>query len=146
MTARYLLVFAILLLTGPGLAGAEDLKCPKGTTVNGERTPEVSEAWCETLRGGHAVFHGPYRARWPNGQLGTEGEYRDNKAVGTWKGWYPDGKPQGEEFFEDGRLVRGRYWDRSGTPIPKPRGQPNKRLEQPGTNARRYFVAFRTGR
>src|SRR2546427_4601198 len=68
MRTRHLVMMALLvLMPAAGLAG--ELSCPRGTTPNGERTPEVSEAWCETMRDGRVVFHGPYRAWWPNGQL-----------------------------------------------------------------------------
>jgi hypothetical protein len=85
MRTRRLVLVGFLAMT-QGAALAADLNCPKGTTPNGERTPEVSEAWCETTRGGRVVLHGPYRAWWPNGQLGTDGQYRYDKPVGTWKG------------------------------------------------------------
>ena len=106
---------------------AKNIECPKGTTLKGETTPEVSEAWCEVLVNGKTVMHGPYRAWWPNGKLGTEGQYRYGKAVGHWRGWYDDGKPQGEEWFEDGRKVRGNYWNKQGKQIRKPETQPATR-------------------
>jgi len=110
----------VLLMLSSAVAYGQGLDCPKGTTPNGERTPEASEAWCETPHKGTVVLHGPYRAWWPNGQLGTEGQYRYDKAVGLWKGWHPNGKLQGEESFADGRLVKGRYWDQNGKQIPRP--------------------------
>src|ERR1700741_1141154 len=102
-------------------ANAEDeLVCPQGTTPNGETTPEVREAWCEVAHDGSVVLHGPYRAWWPNGVLGTSGQYVLGKAEGDWKGWFPSGKLQGEEQFEDGALVKGRYWNEEGQEVAEP--------------------------
>ena len=99
---------------------ADDIVCPDGTRPNGETTPEVREAWCELNHEGTVVQHGPYRAWWPNGVLGTSGQFLLGKAVGEWKGWFPSGKPQGEEWFEDGRLVRARYWNEDGESVAEP--------------------------
>ena len=118
-----------MLVGGPTVAYGESLKCPIGATVKGERTPEGSEAWYEAVYEGKAVLHGPYRAWWPNGQLGTDGQYQYGKPVGVWKGWYADGKRQGEEGFADGRRVRGRYWNENGKPVANPPQQPNHSMQ-----------------
>jgi len=118
-----------LLAAGPPVAYGESLNCPMGTTPEGERTPEVSEAWCETIHEGKAVLHGPYRAWWPNGQLGTVGQYHYGKPVGVWRGWYADGKRQGEESFEDGRRVGGRYWNVCCIVVADPPRQPNHSMQ-----------------
>ncbi len=106
---------------------ANNIECPKGTTLKRETTPEVSEAWCEILVDGKTVMHGPYRVWWPNGKLGTKGQYHYGKMVGHWRGWYDNGKPQGDEWFDDGRKVKGRYWSKHGKEIPKPDVLPSAR-------------------
>lgn len=68
------ILVALLTLSGNSFAG-EGIGCPAGTKPNGETTPDVSEAWCEIVRDGKVEYHGPYRAWWPNGKLGNEGQY-----------------------------------------------------------------------
>lgn len=96
---------------------AEGISCPKGTSPNGERTPDVSEAWCEDE---NHKMHGPYRAWWPNGKLGNEGQYKHGAEIGKWRAWYESGKLQGEEWFENGDKKKGRYYDKQGHKIPGP--------------------------
>jgi len=105
----------------PALALADGIGCPKGTTPNGESEPDVSEAWCEILKDGRTVQHGPYRSWWPNGKLGTEGQYEYGKQTGRWRGWYETGELQGEEWYEHGKKVKARYFDKQGHEIPEPK-------------------------
>ena len=112
---RTLCLFAAFFATQCALAGGID--CPKGTTRNGETTPEASEAWCEDTN--HRM-HGPYRAWWPNGNLGTEGQYEHGVATGKWRGWYESGELQGEEWFEGGRKTKSVYFDKRGHEIQEP--------------------------
>ncbi len=116
-------IFAFSLVLGVVCANAAargGIGCPKGTTPNGEETPEVSEAWCELQWNGQTVQHGPYRAWWPNGKLGTTGQYDHGKAVGKWTGWYSSGELQGEEWFQNGKKVKARYLDRKGREVDHP--------------------------
>jgi antitoxin component YwqK of YwqJK toxin-antitoxin module len=53
------------------------------------------------------------------------------RRLGCGKGWYPDGTLEGEESFEDGRLVKGRYWDQNGKPIPKRPEERNRSMRPP---------------
>lgn len=94
-----------------------DVKCPKGTIIKGETTPEVREAWCEMNWKGKTVLHGPYRAWYPNGVLGTSGQYDKGKSVGKWYGWYDTGEKQGEEIFINGKKTTSKYWDKKGRSI-----------------------------
>ena len=96
---------------------AEGIGCPKGTTPNGETSPEVSEAWCEDSS--HKM-HGPYRAWWPTKKLGNEGQYNHGAAIGKWRAWYESGELQGVEWFENGKKTKGLYYDKQGREIPKP--------------------------
>ena len=59
-------------------------------------------------------MHGPYRAWWPNGRLGTKGQYEDGVQVGEWVGWYASGKLQGREWYVKGKLSHSEYWSESG--------------------------------
>jgi hypothetical protein len=97
----------------------EEMVCPEGTRRAAETVPEVSEAWCELDHDGTVVLHGPYRAWWPNGVLGTSGQYSFGKAVGEWTGWFPSGKIQGKQRFEEGEVVEARYWNEDGQPVPE---------------------------
>ena len=96
---------------------AKGIDCPKGTTPNGETTPDVSEAWCEDS---NHKMHGPYRVWWPNGKLGNEGQYEHGDASGKWRAWYETGELQGEEWFENGKKAKGHYYDKQGHEIPEP--------------------------
>ncbi len=69
---------------------------------------------------GKKVMHGPYRAWWPNGKLGTEGQYLNGKPDGLWRGWYESGELQGEELFKNGIKVKSRYYDKQGKEKSKP--------------------------
>jgi antitoxin component YwqK of YwqJK toxin-antitoxin module len=114
---RRLLIFVAVFLFLSQLSIAKGIGCPKNTTPNGEKTPEGSEAWCEDR---NQQMHGPYRAWWPNGILGTKGQYEHGIATGKWLGWYPNGKIQGEELFKNGGKIKAQYFDKQGRQISKP--------------------------
>jgi len=103
-----------------GSAAADEVVCPEGAELKGETTPEVRENWCELIHNGSAVHHGPYRAWYPNGVLGTSGQLTLGKPVGEWKAWFPSGKLLSDEWYEDGRLVRARYWNEEGQEVAEP--------------------------
>ncbi|MBX9903070.1 MAG: hypothetical protein K2Y31_01850 [Burkholderiales bacterium] len=111
------LIFALILSGGCSSTFASGIKCPKGTKPNGEQTPEVSEAWCEKRSNGRVVQHGPYRAWWPNNRLGTSGQYINGIPAGKWSGWHQNGKQQGYEWFENGKVIKGQYWDAAGNKL-----------------------------
>lgn len=118
MTTPIVLI-ALYTLIMLALASADGIDCPAGTTPRGETTPDVSEAWCEVFKDGKTVHHGPYLAWWPNGKLGTKGQYEYGKPVGRWHGWYETGELQGEEWYENGKKVKSRHFDKKGNKIPK---------------------------
>jgi hypothetical protein len=118
-SAGYYSLLALIWLN-PQAAPAEDITCPKGTTLHGETTPDVREAWCELRWHGKTVQHGPYRAWWLNGTLGTLGQYVYGKAEGKWRGWYQTGQLQGEEWFSEGNKVKSLYYDRKGHVVAEP--------------------------
>lgn len=123
-----LALLACLAVSSAVEAAAEDISCPVGTTPAGETTPDVREAWCELKYNGAVVQHGPYRAWWPNGVLGTSGQYNYGMPVGKWLGWFPSGKLQGEEWYEHGNLVKSRHFNEQGAEINDP-SPPNKPLQ-----------------
>jgi hypothetical protein len=113
-----ILSIALIILLLPLIAFSnDDIKCPRGTIMKGETTIEVSEAWCEMYWQDKTVEHGPYWAWYPNGVLGTKGQYDHGKAIGTWYGFYDTGEKQGEEIFVKGKKVSAKYWDKNGNPI-----------------------------
>ena len=110
----------LVVLTALTAQGQEPFACPDGARPNGEATPEVRESWGELTLNGSVVMHGPYRSWWPNGTLGNSGQYDRGKAVGKWSAWFPSGKLQAEEWFEDGQRTRARYWNEEGLSVPSP--------------------------
>jgi antitoxin component YwqK of YwqJK toxin-antitoxin module len=110
-------VLAWLMMLIASNTYANDIQCPPGSLSNGESTPELVEAWCEVMENGKVVEHGPYRAWWPNGNLGTEGQFNLGKAVGRWRGWYSSGILQGEEWFDKRVKVKSRYFNETGNEI-----------------------------
>lgn len=118
-TSFVAVVIASLVLGGNSvLAGG--IGCPAGATPRGETTPDVSEAWCEVIKDGKPEMHGPYRAWWPNGRLGNEGEYSYGQKVGHWRAWHENGKLQADEWYENGRMIKGLYWEKNGKKVQKP--------------------------
>lgn len=84
---------------------AGNFTCPPDTILNEETKPELSVSWCEVTINGDVVFHGPYRAWWPNGRLGNEAHYDYGTPVGLWLGWYESGALQGSNLYENGVVV-----------------------------------------
>jgi thiol-disulfide isomerase/thioredoxin len=49
-----------------------------------------------------------------------EGFYKNNEYDGTWKGFYPNGKPKSENIWENGRLKEIKFYnDPNGNPLDK---------------------------
>ena len=88
----------------------------------------MAEAWCEVVQKGTVVLHEPYRAWWPNGQLGTDGQYHYGKPVGVWKGWYADGKRTSEETFKTA-VGSVALWNEKGKQVTSPPQQPNHSMQ-----------------
>ncbi len=87
--------------------------------MRGETTPEVREAWCETKdKDDKTVLHGPYRAWYPDGVLGTKGQYIFGKAQGLWEAWYENGEKEAEGYYVDGlKIGEWHYWDKQGNRV-----------------------------
>jgi hypothetical protein len=118
-------VVLLSILWLPVLGAPTGIRCPAGTVPTGEQTPEVHEAWCEKVVDGKTLMHGPYRAWWPNGRLGTSGQYANGQATGEWKDWYQNGKVQGREWYVAGKLSRSEYFSESGERISAPSNPSN---------------------
>jgi hypothetical protein len=99
---------------------ASGIGCPKGASPNAQSTPELKEAWCERVQRGVEVQHGPYRAWWPNGNRANAGQYLNGQATGKWTAWFPSGRLQAEEWFENDVLVRAHYFDEQGRRVQAP--------------------------
>jgi hypothetical protein len=52
--------------------------------------------------------NGTYQQYHDNGQLAEKGNYEEGKKQGIWQGWHRNGAVYFEEYFSEGRLVRGR--------------------------------------
>jgi antitoxin component YwqK of YwqJK toxin-antitoxin module len=52
--------------------------------------------------------------RYANGVIAEEGDYRDGYQEGVWVGHHPNGELFYEEYYANGRLVRGRSRDKQG--------------------------------
>ena len=119
MKKIFLIIPILILLSSFSIA--QNIECPPNSKRAGEETPEVSETWCETKNSkGQTVIHGPYLAWYPNGTLGTKGQYHYSQATGFWEAWYENGQKEAEGNFEDGKEVgEWKYWDKKGNRISK---------------------------
>lgn len=105
---------ALCLAAGTAFAAAID--CPPGAAPNGRETGAMTEAWCE-LAADRSLFHGPYRAWYPDGTLGTEENYVHGLAQGEARYRWGSGHKQAQGNYKDGvRDGRWRFWDKTGTP------------------------------
>lgn len=61
------------------------------------------------------VEQGPQWEVSPDGTKLCEGQCDQGHAVGEWRTWYPDGKPQSHKVLDRwGDLRRSRHWDADG--------------------------------
>jgi antitoxin component YwqK of YwqJK toxin-antitoxin module len=103
---RFIIIVFLLCMT-PFIASGEGIGCPKGTIPNGEKTPDGSEAWCE-LETNRSQYHGPYRAWYGNGALGTLENYDHGKREGKAEYRWENGKVQVTGQYKNG--VRDGIW------------------------------------
>jgi antitoxin component YwqK of YwqJK toxin-antitoxin module len=65
--------------------------------------------------------HGLFREYARNGQVISEGTYKDGREHGQWRDFYEDGQLAAEGHYADGREIgEWRYWDREGKPTDTP--------------------------
>lgn len=120
MLTRYLLL--ALLATSPA-AFAEEIECPAGTSVNSEDSPGGLSAWCE-LDTDRSLLHGPYRAWYASGVLGTQENFRNGKATGKATYHWGSGHKQAEGNYRDGvREGWWDFWDKTGMKVARVRYQ-----------------------
>ena len=94
------------------------IKCPKGTEIFGKAPPYGNREFC----GRGAKFdlegvqkHGTWRYYWPNGNLQTEGEYRDGLKEGTFRVWVEQGqKIQQGKYKQGAKEGVWTAWHRNG--------------------------------
>jgi antitoxin component YwqK of YwqJK toxin-antitoxin module len=121
MTAKGRMRVAVLAAAagsaGFGFPPPSRLACPPGTKMRqgGELAGIRHELYCARLDG---TKHGPSRL-FESG-VRTEGAYANGRGVGSWRSWYPNGRP-----FRRYELVAGwldgleTTWDLDGTIISK---------------------------
>ncbi len=104
-----------LVLAGAAGAAAQIIVCPDGTRYSFRPREEGGRIeYCETTA---ERVHGPYLATDAEAAPLVEGQFADGKAIGRWKGWYPNGRPAGEADFEAGELTRLVAWDAAGAVV-----------------------------
>lgn len=108
--------YALVLLAVSTATLANEIECPAGTAVNTEQSAGGESAWCE-LETDRSVLHGPYRAWYTNGVLGTEEDYVLGKASGHAVYHWGSGHKQAQGRYKAGmREGWWRFWDKTGTP------------------------------
>lgn len=96
------------------VAHAVDLKCPSQARQYEVVTAESKQVWCAAKRA-QRLFHGPFRAWYVNGVLGTVETYDHGKLTGAAEYWYESGTKQAQGSFKNGaRDGAWTYWDKDG--------------------------------
>ena len=100
----------------------QDLTCLPGTRVLGRMPPAGWERYCaRVLPSGLVVRHGPSRAWFDNGQVASEGTYRDGERHGRWTFWYVNGQVRLEATYHRGSKVGvWKRWSRNGEALAAP--------------------------
>ena len=101
----------------PAPASREDMKgfqCPTGAKDSGFSSGKL-ERWCEILRDGRPVYHGPLWRWYENGQMEGKEYYLNGNAEGEWPSWYENGSRSSLGSWRAGsKIGLWRYWDQSG--------------------------------
>lgn len=67
------------------------------------------------------IRHGLFCEYARNGQVISEGTYKDGKEDGLWRDFYDNGRVAAEGEYANGQEVgEWRYWDREGNPTDTP--------------------------
>jgi len=93
-----------------------DKHCPPGTKLAGNPPPKAQGAWCWDEKRKRT---GPRTGWHTNGTKSSEGWELNNKTVGVWTYWYPDGKKRWVSTSRDDGSQDGAYkrWAPDGTLI-----------------------------
>ncbi len=105
-----------LVLAGmlPAPVRAEEFKCPEGAKDSGER-PGMVVRWCEVVRDGRLLYHGPVWRWHRNGQLEGREHYVFGDAEGEWPSWYANGRRSSLGSFKNGQKYGPwKYWAEDG--------------------------------
>lgn len=109
----FLLLF-MMLTAYLNAAHAVDLKCPSQARQYEVVTAESKQVWCAAKRA-QRLFHGPFRAWYVNGVLGTVETYDHGKLTGAAEYRYESGIKQAQGSFKGGsRDGAWTYWDKDG--------------------------------
>ena len=104
-----LLAIAIILFSAAG-CGQKEVDIHRTVTRGGLRYEVNSET----------PFTGRAFSCWPNGQKGSETEYRDGKEHGLTVFRYENGEKKSEGEWREGKLISKKCWDENGKPKPCP--------------------------
>lgn len=111
LSARISMACLFLALSGAAMAKA--IQCPPEAVAN-EQDSRGKEAWCE-LKADPSLLHGPYKAWYPNGVLGSEENYVRGKASGKATYRWGSGHKQASGTYKDGvRDGWWAFWDKNG--------------------------------
>ena len=115
---RLLLAAAVIIAAAAVTpAAAQTGGCPPGTQPVTEPQQEGGRLeYCQRA-GSSTERDGPVRTFYADGQKRFEGEFRDGKPYGRWRGWYASGRPEGEADFGTCELTRMVSWYEDGKPF-----------------------------
>lgn len=68
---------------------------------------------------------GPLRTWYPSGQIELEQYYRRGRLHGPSREWHPNGRPRVDAYYERGHLLRTRRWGEDGTLVESARAAPS---------------------
>jgi hypothetical protein len=95
------------------LPGALALECPVGSSAAGQVPPEGYEHYC--IREGDRIKHGSYHSYFDNGQLASQGEYKDGQRDGVWLFFYSNQQKRLEAHYQEGKATgTWVFWTKDG--------------------------------
>ena len=101
-------------------AHAEGLNCPEGTKA--DKIEFKGGGWqdyCELIRNGKKILHGPSKGYHVDGTLSFSGQYKNGVPDGKSLSWHPNGQLRYEEVSKDGKRIVFKEWDEKGNIIRK---------------------------
>ncbi len=109
------IVFGLSIAAVSPRALAKDFACPPGTRDSGERHGQIVR-WCEIVRDGRLLYHGPVWRWHRNGQLASKEWFVYGDTEGESTAWYPNGKTSAAGVWKGGRKAgRWSYWNDDGS-------------------------------
>jgi hypothetical protein len=98
--------------TDPPRAPRSALRCPAQSELQLDGNHDT--ATCQNKDNGRN--DGPRTVYYPDGTIAAEEHWQDGGPAGTWRTFYPNGKPSHEREFRDGQEQSHRAWDDLGKP------------------------------